>query len=131
MPVRKPHHKGKNTSAETAPLANVGKRTTIYISEGEGPRAEPATTPPPPGSLPPPPPPPSAAVLWAEFSPSNPRQPATTVVAVSPRKPCAVVIERIDGAYLIGNRRIEIRDQTARPMVDVFTPPAPAAALVH
>lgn len=36
-PVGKLHHRGKNASTETAPLANVGKRTTIYISGGEGP----------------------------------------------------------------------------------------------
>jgi hypothetical protein len=34
-PVRKPHHEAKKADAESAPLANVGKRTTIYISGGK------------------------------------------------------------------------------------------------
>ena len=80
-------------------------------------RTGPAAATPAPGSLPPPPHPPSPAVLWAEFSPSRPRQPATGDGTISPRKPDAVVIEPIDGVYLIGNRRVEIRNQTARPMV--------------
>ena len=33
-PVQKPHHKRRKASAETALLANVGNRTTIYISDG-------------------------------------------------------------------------------------------------
>ena len=99
--------------------------TTIYISGDRGAGSDTDAA-----RLTPPPPPPSPAVLWAEFSPSRPRQPAV-VLAVSPRKPDAVVIERVDAAYLIGGRRIEIRDQTARRTVDVLNPPAPASALAH
>jgi hypothetical protein len=138
-PVRKTYQKAQIASTETVPLSR-SETVPLSISRvgaphlGEGNRAgttrATAADPTPPGSLPPPPSPPSPAVLWAEFSPSTPRQPAG-VVAGSPRNPDAVVIERIDGAYLIGNRRIEIRDQTARPIVDVLTPPAPASALAH
>ena len=130
--------KRRHTQAdfEPSPVLNDGTHI-IYQSPSrskpplDDARTGPAAATPTPGSLPPPPPPPSPAVLWAEFSPSRPRQPATSVGTVSPRKPDAVVIERIDGAYLIGDRRIEIRDQTARPIVDVLTPPAPASALAH
>jgi hypothetical protein len=52
-------------------------------------RTGPAAATPAAGRLPPPPRPcsPSPAVMWAGFSPSRPRQPQTTVVAVSPIKP--------------------------------------------
>jgi hypothetical protein len=58
--------------------------------------------------------PPSPAVIWAEFSPSTPRQPASVGIA-APRKPdLDVIVEPIEGSYLIGARRIEVLDQTAR-----------------
>lgn len=102
---------------------------TTSISRGVGPTSDRAEDPTPPSaadriaeslyaSLTPPPLPPSP-VLWAQFSPSRPRHPAS-VGSVSPRKPGPVVIEPIDGVYLIGNRRIEIPDRTARRTVDAF-----------
>jgi hypothetical protein len=68
---------------------------------------------PPTPRLTPPPAPPSPLVLWAEFSPSKLRRPAS-VGAALPRKPDAnAIVEPIDGVYLIGGRRIEVLDQTA------------------
>jgi hypothetical protein len=113
--VRKPHHEGKKASAETAPLANVGKRTTIYISGGGGPRPKTDDTLTPPASTTAPPAPPSPAVLWAEFSPSTPRQPASDRIA-GPGKLDAIVKtwKPLDETYLIDGRRIEAHDQTTR-----------------
>jgi hypothetical protein len=138
-PVRKTHQKGRKASAENAPLSraetaplSISRVGTPHLGEGNraGPTRATAAAPPPPSSLPPPPHPSSPAVLWAAFSASTPRQPAT-LGTVSPRNPDADVIEHIDGVYMIRGRRIEIRDQTARPIVDVLTPPAPASALAH
>jgi hypothetical protein len=120
--------KGHSPVPETITTVPVPETITTSISPGIGARSDRVAL--LPGSLPPPPSPPSPAVLWAEFSPSRPRQP-TTLGTVSPRKPDAVVIEPIDGAYLIGGRHIEIRDQPSRPIVDVLTPAALASALVH
>jgi hypothetical protein len=53
-------------------------------------------------------------ILWAEFSPSTPRQPAS-VAAAAPRKPDAdAIVGPIDGVYLIGGRRVEVLDRTQR-----------------
>jgi hypothetical protein len=95
------------------------------------------------------------------FSPSTPRQPASVGIA-APRKPAPdAIVEPIDGSYLIGGRRIEVLDRTARrnvvsladlhecparrtalpsnamptdsaeQTVDIQTPQAPTSALVH
>jgi hypothetical protein len=111
-------------------------------------------------ALTPPPAPPSPAVIWAVFSPSTPRQPASVGIA-APRKPAPdAIVEPIDGSYLIGGRRIEVLDQprrnvvsladlhdrkarrtvlpsnaaptdSAEQTVDIQTPHAPTSALVH
>ena len=132
---------GPATTAKEPKMPSIGPEngtgpgpengTTIYISVGGGPRPNTDDTPTPPVSLTAPPAPPSPAVLWAEFSPSRPRQPAPRVGTVSPSKPDAVVIERIDGAYLIGGWRVEIRGQTSRRRANVLTPPARASAFAH
>jgi hypothetical protein len=73
-----------------------------------------ATQAPADDALTPPPAPPSPLVLWAAFSPSAPRQPAS-VVAAAPRNPDpAAIVEPIDGVYLIGGRRVEVLDRTQR-----------------
>jgi hypothetical protein len=82
---------------ETVPLSRLSQGRVSVVEEGV--------------SLMPPPIPPSL-VLWAEFSPSMPRRLASVAIA-APRNPDTIV-EPIDGAYLIGGRRIEIRDQAAR-----------------
>src|ERR1700733_11302359 len=65
-------------------------------------------------TMPTPPAAPSPAVIWAEFSPSKPRRPASVGIAAL-RKPAPdAIVEPIDGSYLIGGRRIEVLDQTAR-----------------
>jgi hypothetical protein len=128
-PVRKTYHKGQIASTENVPLRmsetvplSISRVGTPYLDDADG-AATPSTPHPPLNAddaptprLPPPPHPPSPAVLWTEFSPSRPRQPAG--VAAVPRKPApAVIAEPIDGSYLIGGRRIEIRDQTPRNVV--------------
>jgi hypothetical protein len=131
----------------------------VAVSSDEAARALAAAAPAPP--LTPPPAPPSPLVLWAEFSPSTPRQPAS-VAAAAPRKPAPdVIVEPIDGVYLVGGRRVEVFDQTARRnvagladlherparrtvlpsnatpadsaerTVDISTPNGPASSLIH
>jgi hypothetical protein len=164
-PVRKTHHKGQIASAENAPL-RPAKTAPLSISREGTPDIEHADEPtglgmpladaaPTPRLLPPPAPP-SPLVLWAQC-PSRPRQPAT-LGTVSPSP--GVIVEPIDGSYLIGGRRIEVLDQTRRNVVsladlhecparrtalpsnatrtdsaeqtvDIQTPHAPTSALVH
>jgi hypothetical protein len=139
-PVRKTYQKAQIASTENVPLSR-SETVPLSISRvgaphlGKGNRAGPtratAADPPPLGRLPPPPAPPSPAVIWATFSPSRPRQPSG-VGTVSPRKPAPdVIVEPIDVSYLIGNRRIEIRDQTARRKVDALAPHPSTPALVN
>jgi hypothetical protein len=67
------------------------------------------------------------------FSPSTPRQPASVGIA-APRRPAPdAIVEPIDGSYLIGGRRIEVLDQTARrnvvSLADLHECPARRTAL--
>jgi hypothetical protein len=94
----KPTVEAKSPVPETEPLSILSQGRVSVVQEGV--------------SLTPPPTPPSLVVLWAEFSPSMPRRLASVAIA-APRNPDTIV-EPIDGAYLIGGRRIEIRDQAAR-----------------
>ena len=133
-PVRKTYQKAQIASTENVPLSSA-ETVPLSISREGTPNIEhadeqtglamPLAVAAPTPRLPPPPAPPSPTVLWAEFSPSKPRQSAG-VAAAAPRKPDAVVIEPIDGSY-----RIEIRDQTARRTVDVLSPHPSTPALVH
>ena len=138
-PVRKTYQKGQIPSTENVPLSSaetvplsISREGTPDIEHADEPTglAMPLAHASPPHRLPHPPSPPSPAVLWAEFSPSKPRQPAAA--AAAPRKPAPdVIVELIDGSYLIGNRRIEVRDQTAQRTVDVPAPHPSTPALVH
>jgi hypothetical protein len=126
-PVRKTYHKGQIASTENVPLRmsetvplSISRVGTPHLDDADG--AGPPSTPHPPLNaddaptprLTQPPAPPSPAVLWAKFSPSRPRQPASVGIA-APRKPAPdAIVEPIDGSYLIGGRRINVLDQTAR-----------------
>jgi hypothetical protein len=127
-PVRKTYQKARIASTENVPLSSA-ETVPLSISREGTPNIEhadeqtglamPLAVAAPTPRLPPPPAPPSPTVLWAEFSPSKPRQPAG-VAAAAPRKPAPdVIVEPIDGSYLIGNRRIEVRDQTRRNVVSL------------
>jgi hypothetical protein len=124
-PVRKTHYKGQIASTENAPLRtsetaplSISREGTPDIEHADEPTglgmplADAAPTP----RLLPPPAPPSPLVLWAQC-PSRPRQPAT-LGTVSPRKRApGVIVEPIDGSYLIGGRRIDVLDQTRRTVL--------------
>jgi hypothetical protein len=172
--VRKAYQRGQIASTETVPLRmsetvplSISRVGTPHLDDADG-AGTPSTPYPPlnaddaPTPRPTPPPAPaSPLVLWAEFSPSRPRQPAT-LGTVSPRKRApGVIVEPIEGSFLIGGRRIEVLDQTARrnvvsladlhecparrtalpsnatrtdsaeQTVDIQTPHAPTSALVH
>jgi hypothetical protein len=85
-PVRKPHPGEEKASAETAPLANVGNRTTIYISGGRG-------RTPDEGHGPTPTPPPDDGA--------------------SDSRPSPPVFDLIENSFRIGDRRIELRKPVA------------------
>jgi hypothetical protein len=146
-PVRKTYHKGQIASTENVPLQtsenvplSISRVGTPHLDGSDG--AGTTSTPHPPlkvaddaptPRLTPPPAPPSPLVLWAEFSPSTPRQPVS-VAGAAPRKPAPdVIVEPIDGSYLIGGRRIEVIDQTVRrnvvSLADLHERPARRTAL--
>jgi hypothetical protein len=143
-PVRKAHHGGKKASAETAPLANVGNRTTIYISDVDASGVEDAD--------------PSQATVpgrfhcrragalsfqrWGQVTPETPA-PAkrsrsagglsqarwrTAADSASGSQPPIVIEARPPNEALPSNAH---HGDPRRLTVDVLSPHAPTAALVH